>query len=214
MDTAAVESGADAGTARVRRSAAQTRDVVLETAANLFYWNGIRATGVDRIAAEAGIAPTTLYRLFASKDDLVDAYVRYADTGYRAWIEEVTAADGDRSARQRVLALLAGLWEITDDATVFRGCPFLMTLAEYPDRSSAPHLSAQRTKAWVRGKLGELAAEHVGGDDVAAATLAAQLALLVEGIYASAQELGAEGPAAQATPIATILLDATGRTRP
>jgi AcrR family transcriptional regulator len=184
--------------------------VVLAAAENLFYWNGIRATGVDTIAAQAGIAPTTLYRLFASKDDLVDAYVRRADTGYRAWIEEVTAVGSGRSGRQRILALFAGMWQVTGDVSVFRGCPFLMTLAEYPDKTSAPHTSAQQTKAWVRAKLRELAVEHVGRDGAAAATLADQLALVIEGIYASAQELGADGPAARATSIAEILLDATG----
>ena len=58
-----------------RRTSAETRDHILEVAERLFYWDGIRATGVDTVAAEAGVAPTTLYRLFASKDDLVAAYV-------------------------------------------------------------------------------------------------------------------------------------------
>lgn len=57
------------------RSAADTREHVLEVARELFYWHGIRATGVDRIATEADVSPTTLYRLFTSKDDLVAAYV-------------------------------------------------------------------------------------------------------------------------------------------
>jgi AcrR family transcriptional regulator len=60
------------------RSAAQTREHVLGVAHELFYWHGIRATGVDRVAAEAAVAPTTLYRLFASKDDLIAAYIARA----------------------------------------------------------------------------------------------------------------------------------------
>ena len=52
---------------RFRRSAAETREHVLGVAQKLFYWHGIRATGIDKVAAEAGVAPTTLYRLFASK---------------------------------------------------------------------------------------------------------------------------------------------------
>ena len=55
--------------------AAETREHVLAVAHELFYWHGIRATGVDAIAAEAEVAPTTLYRLFASKDDLIAAYI-------------------------------------------------------------------------------------------------------------------------------------------
>ena len=62
---------------------------------------------MDKIAAEAGVAPTTLYRLFASKDDLVAAYVdRYA-AGYRDWIETITS-DPDAPPRDRILASSTG----------------------------------------------------------------------------------------------------------
>ena len=67
------------------RSAAETRGHVLAVANELFYWHGIRATGIDRVAAEAGVAPTTLYRLFASKDELIGAYIERADRLYRDW---------------------------------------------------------------------------------------------------------------------------------
>ena len=52
----------------MRRSGAQTRELVLEVTHELFYCHGIRATGIDRIAASADVSPTTLYRLFASKE--------------------------------------------------------------------------------------------------------------------------------------------------
>src|SRR3954463_13314738 len=89
---------------RPRRTAAQTREHVLAVAHELFYWHGIRATGVDAIAAAAGVAPTTLYRLFASKDDLIAAYIERADRLYRQWMTEATAA-GVGPPRERILAL-------------------------------------------------------------------------------------------------------------
>jgi AcrR family transcriptional regulator len=52
-----------------------TRDRILGVAHELFYWKGIRATGVDAVASAAGVAPPTLYRIFGSKDDLVAAYL-------------------------------------------------------------------------------------------------------------------------------------------
>src|SRR5206468_7517313 len=111
-------------TGRAKRPAAETREHVLDVAERLFYWNGIRATGVDAVAREAGVAPTTLYRLFASKDELVAAYVdRYA-AGYREWIEALTSAPG-ASARESILAYFDGLAENTGPDS-FRGCPFLM----------------------------------------------------------------------------------------
>ena len=70
----------------MRRSAAESREHVLAVASDLFYRNGIHATGVDDIAKVAEVAPTTLYRAFGSKDELAAAYV----------------ADNDAQNRQRV----------------------------------------------------------------------------------------------------------------
>ena len=76
------------------RSSAETREHVLGVAHELFYWHGIRATGVDRVASAAGVAPTTLYRLFTSKDDLVAAYIERADRLYREWFDASAAVGG------------------------------------------------------------------------------------------------------------------------
>src|SRR4051794_36128294 len=172
-----------------RRSSAETREHVLEVAHDLFYWQGIRAVGVDRIAAEAGVAPTTLYRLWASKDDLVAAYVERADRGYREWFE---AALGDGTPREQILSLFDELIVQTQPDRC-RGCPFQMALTEFPDPEVAAHRNAATNKAWVRTRLGELTAGFPGGE-----ALADQLAVLMEGVYASAQSLGAGGPARSA----------------
>jgi AcrR family transcriptional regulator len=192
---------------RPRRSAAQTREHVLAVAHELFYWHGIRATGVDAIAAEADVAPTTLYRLFASKDDLIAAYIERADRLYREWMTEATAP-GVGSPRERILALFDALDEQVQPQRC-RGCPFLMALAEFPDPQLPAHAGAVATKAWVHGRLRELtdalaAAEPIGDPGV----LADQLAVVVEGVYASAQALGAAGPARRARAIAETLMDA------
>ena len=190
---------------RTRRPAAETRQHVLDVAEQLFYWQGIHATGIDRIVVEAGIAPTTLYRLFRSKDELVAAYVdRYAE-GYRAWIESITS-DQHQAARERIIAVFDGLASNTGPG-VFRGCPFLMALAEYPDAGSAAHASAQAVKAWVRDKLRELAGQLPDVSPAAARTLGDQLALIVEGLYASTAALGTHGPASQAHALAALVID-------
>src|SRR3954462_5449336 len=95
---------------RPRHSATETREHVLAVASELFYWEGIRATGIDRIAAEAEVAPTTLYRLFASKDDLVAAYVAEGADGYRAWLRETTAPSVG-TPRERILGLFDAMAE-------------------------------------------------------------------------------------------------------
>jgi AcrR family transcriptional regulator len=196
---------------RTRRPAAETRDHLLDVAEDLFYREGIHATGVDTVAARAGVAPTTLYRLFGSKDELVAAYVERYGAGYREWIDSITA-DPDRPARQRILALFDALTDVTRSET-FRGCPFLMALAEYPDPTSAAHVSAQAVKAWVRDKLRALAAELPGQTPARTRVLADQLALVVEGLYASIAALGSNGPAQHASGLAAVVLDAADNQR-
>lgn len=201
-------SGTKTPAKRVVRPAAETREHVLDVAERLFYWDGIRATGVDTIAREAGVAPTTLYRLFASKDELVAAYVdRYA-AGYRQWIETLTA-DPKMSVRERILAYIDGLAQNSGPDT-FRGCPFLMALAEYPDPESAAHASAQAVKAWVRDKLHELAGQLPGSTPRSRAVVADQLALVVEGLYASTAALGTDGPASRARSLVELVIDSAG----
>lgn len=177
------------------RSSADTREHVLGVAHELFYWHGIRATGVDRVAARAGVAPTTLYRLFASKDDLITAYLGRADRLYREWFD--AAAVGGADPRAQVLAVFDALAEQVQPGRC-RGCPFLMALAEFPDPAHPAHRAAVTMKRWVRDRLGQLAGSEL---------LADQLSLLMEGVYASAQALGAEGPARHARTVVESLLE-------
>jgi AcrR family transcriptional regulator len=194
----------------MRRRSAETRELVLAVAHEIFYWQGIRGTGVDKLAAEAGIAPTTLYRLFASKDDLVAAYVERADANYRVWFDEAVQTGGS-DARQRILELFRALAHQVRPEN-FRGCPFLMALAEYPDAAHAAHRHAVGTKEWVRARFGELVADLAadGAEIAEPGRLADQLTLVMEGVYASAQALTAYGPAAQAHDVAAALIAAAG----
>ena len=202
------------------RSAALTREHVLGVAHELFYWNGIRATGVDRVAAEAGVAPTTLYRLFASKDDLVGAYMERAAERYREWFDDA-ARGGGTDPRQQILAVFDALTEQVQPGQC-RGCPFLMALAEFPDPEHPAHRHAVAVKGWVRARLGELVAElgpiagaEVLADQLAGAgaeVLADQLALVMEGVYGSVQALGVDGPARRGRAFAEVLLGGWGGT--
>jgi AcrR family transcriptional regulator len=199
------------------RSSAETREHVLAVTNDLFYWQGIRATGVDRVAAQAGVAPTTLYRLFASKDDLVAAYIERAGRLYREWFD-AAAATGGPDPRGQILAVFDALGEQVQPQQC-RGCPFLMALAEFPDPEHPAHRAAVAVKAWVRDRLGQLTAALTAdltdgpADGLAASggrdgLLADHLSLLLEGVYASAQALSARGPARHARVLAESLLNA------
>jgi AcrR family transcriptional regulator len=187
------------------RTSATTRAHILDVAHELFYWNGIRATGVDAIAKAAGVAPTTLYRLFDSKDDLVGAYVERAADRYRDWFEEALGPAED-SSRVRILRLFAALQEQVRPEQC-RGCPFLMALSELPDPDHPGHRHAVDLKAWVRKRFARLARELPGTTSAPAARkLGDQLVLVFEGVYASAQALTASGPSRAAARLVDDLL--------
>jgi AcrR family transcriptional regulator len=167
----------------MNRSAAETREHVLDVASDLFYWNGIRATGIDRVAAEADIAPTSLYRAFPSKDALIEAYVDAGDAGARARAESAVATAGP-SARDRILAEFDALGGFMH-ADTCRGCSSQMTLAEFPDPGSAGRQRALQAKTAVAENFRALAAEHLNGG-TRADLLGDQLFVVYEGLAASA----------------------------
>jgi AcrR family transcriptional regulator len=182
----------------MRRTAEQTRAHLLATAGELFYWRGVRATGVDTVARTADVAPTTLYRLYPSKDDLVAAYVESNADGYRTWFDDAVTAGGD-DPRDRIRAVFDALREQTRPEHC-RGCPFLMTLTEFPDPDHPAHRASVALKSWVRDRFAALAAD-AGRPDVAD-----QLVLVFEGVYASVQALGWDGPARSARAVVDALL--------
>jgi AcrR family transcriptional regulator len=106
-----------------------TRAHILDTAYRLFARDGIRAVGVDRIAAESGVAKMTLYRHYPSKDDLVLAFLELRQERWtRDWLQaEVERLD--LPPRERLLALFDALdqWFRRRD---FEGCSFINTLLE------------------------------------------------------------------------------------
>lgn len=131
----------------------EARERLLGTAGGLFYAEGIRAVGVDRLVSEARVTRATFYRHFPSKEDLVLAYLRGADervrNGVRTAIESTSTADD-------ALRAIAGA--IDDDLTRpgFRGCAFLRAAAEFPDPSDPVHREVVAHRTWFVGALEEL----------------------------------------------------------
>jgi AcrR family transcriptional regulator len=152
---------------------------LLDTATRLFYAGGIRAVGIDRIIAEAGIAKATFYNHFPSKDDLVVAYLDEQDRiGRRAM-----AALPKQAPRKMITAILGRI----SDAAVggdYRGCPFLNAAAEYPDPASPIRQAVDARRAWYHGVLRQLlAADGDPTPDVTASLLVALSDGLLEIAY-------------------------------
>jgi AcrR family transcriptional regulator len=155
------------------------RDHILQVAENLFYADGIRAVGVDRLIAEAGIAKASLYRHFASKDELVEAYLRGRHDRVVAALSQALAAP-EVPARERVLLIFDLLAEKAGQP-LFRGCAFLIAVAE--QESSEPVLKVAREhKTTIRSLLLGVLRELPLADPDA---VAAQIALCYEGALAT-----------------------------
>lgn len=67
---------------------------ILETADTLFYRDGIRATGIDRIIAESGVAKKTFYRHYPAKADLIVAFVHRHHRNWMLWFSETLKRHG------------------------------------------------------------------------------------------------------------------------
>jgi len=102
------------------------RERILATASRLFYQDGLRATGIDRIIAESGVAKMSFYRHFPSKADLVRAFL---EARHRSWMQWFAAAVEKRLEKQGFAGLAGALeeWFAQPD---FRGCAFINTVAE------------------------------------------------------------------------------------
>lgn len=105
------------------------RERILLTAHELFYRNGIRATGIDRVIAESGVTKVTFYRQFPSKNDLVRAYLEHRHQRWTSWFVEALQRHASASRGTGLNALVPTLAEwFRDDG--FRGCAFINSVGE------------------------------------------------------------------------------------
>lgn len=153
------------------------RAEILNVAADLFYREGIRSVGVDRIIDEANIAKATLYRHFPSKNDLVAAYLD--ERNERVLRSFKDALEAIESPREQIAAVFRMLFEKADSPD-FRGCAFALAVAEHGESERVTSVARQH-KAAVRAILGTIMTHAGAASDRAAA----HIALLYEGALAT-----------------------------
>ena len=181
------------------------RERVLETAYRLFSKHGTRAVGVDRIIAESGVAKMTLYRNFASKDDLILAFLeRREERWTRGWLQE-TVKRRSATPAQRLLAVfdVFGEWFARED---FEGCSFINVMLELDDPASPVRRESVRQLSEIRGFIGGLARE-AGVEEADA--FARQWHIIMKGCIVAAAE-GDRQAAARARELGTLLLSHHG----
>jgi AcrR family transcriptional regulator len=181
----------------------QTREHILEVAGRLFYTQGIRAIGVDTIVAQSGVAKTTLYDHFPSKDDLVKAYLEKNDHDFWEMFDTALQQHPDQPKKQLVdvfehFSALIGTPESL-------GCPFISVASEFPELEQPGHPLAVAHKQKIRDRLSQLA-QAAGAKQPT--QLADQLLLLLDGAFASKRVFRSfDSPAAQLVAAANLLLD-------
>lgn len=168
-----------------RISGEEAQASLLEAARELFYYEGVRAVGVEAVVERAGVNKMSLYRQFKSKDDLVLAYLERSDENFWGYFNaSMDAHPGD--ARGQLLQFFVDLSGRAAKAG-YRGCPFVNVAAEFPDPSHPARQFVERNKAQLLARLRERAAAAGATDPEA---LADDLAFLIEGAYTASQTFG------------------------
>ena len=175
------------------------RERIERAAARLFYRDGIHATGVELIAREANVSKRTLYQHFASKNDLVDNYLRCIDARGGPPTER-RLDDPGLSARERLLAI----FELPRREFV-RGCAFHNAAVESAGSLTSTDEIVRAHKLEFTRRLVAVAQEAGAADPH---LLGQQLAVLFEGATAMATSLNDTAPAVHARAAAATLIDA------
>lgn len=175
---------------------------LLEVAAEVFYAEGIRATGVDTLVERAGVSKPTLYAQFRTKEQLIAAVLERRSSRLQAALAEFLAGR-DGSAVERVLAVFDWLAR-GHQRDGFRGCPFTNAAVELPDPGHLARLVIAEYKLALRDTLAGLAAE-AGLDDPE--QVGSELLLLIDGANARVVVTGDRSAMLQARAAAAKLLD-------
>jgi len=180
------------------------RDLVIATADRLYNLRGIQSVGMDALRDESGVSLKRLYKLFPSKEVIVEEVLR---SRHERWMSSVSAAVAEASGpRQQLLAIFdfLGAWFGEND---FRGCGFINSFGELGGTVESLAGIVRDHKADFQAYVARLV-EQAGGP----AWLGPQLAILAEGAQTTAAIAGTTQAAEDARRAAEILMDAAGIT--
>lgn len=182
---------------------------VFEAARDLFYHRGIRAVGVDEIVCKAGVTKPSLYRAFASKDDLIAACLEESGREGRAALQEALEEAGT-DPRDQLRAMMRYFARKVASPD-FRGCPMSNTAVEIPEPGHPGRAVLENCKADTRATIVAITRDlHIDRPE----ELADGLILIIEGGMAAHHIFGSQGPCSAMVATSDALIDAhLGRVR-
>jgi AcrR family transcriptional regulator len=181
------------------------RDRILTTARQLFYREGVRGVGVDTVVAQSGVAKTSLYRWFPSKDVLIASVVEEeAKDRWAAW-DRTAERCSTLEPRDRLRSHLSAIVKFVNHPK-YRGCPFMNVSAELPDPQHPARLVTLEVTQELRRRVRKLVDDIGGVRDPA--ELTDQLVLLIDGTLSVSLCLGPDGPQKYLLNAADAIVDA------
>lgn len=183
------------------------RERILLTAHDLFYLNGIRATGIDKVIAESGVTKVTFYRHFPSKNDLIRAFLDYRHRRWMAWFTDALTRQGGRPAGG--LSPLVGTMEEWFTNPVYRGCAFINIVAELGDSVADVLTICRSHKQDMVNVIAELLPETESRQGLANAA-----AVAIDGAIVTAQMASNPGDSELALQSLALILTALDRSVP
>ena len=182
-----------------KKTAAQR---VFETARELFYRRGVRAVGVDEIVAQAGVTKPSLYRAYASKDELVASCLEESAKEHAAELDAVIEAAGPDALAQLRTLIAYYATEIADPE--FRGCPMSNAAVEFPEPGHPGRAVIEGCKTEMRSRIAALTRRLEIRDPE---MLADGLLLIIEGAMSTHHVFGSQGPSSAMAAAADALIE-------
>ena len=178
------------------------RDILIDTAHDLFITHGFHAVGIDTILRKAGISKRTLYKYFRSKEELILAVVRHYDETFRNYLAREVEARAD-TAYEQLLAVFDVAEEWFSNPN-FHGCIAVKAIGEYSEKNKAIQRACEEfirlNGEYIEGIAARAEAKDPEG-------LAKELVLLFEGAIAMAVLSGNPKVAQQAKAMAKLCVD-------
>jgi AcrR family transcriptional regulator len=159
------------------------RERILKTAGRLFYEEGYRAVGIDRVIAEAEVAKATFYKHFPSKDDLIVSWIKDAEDMSRSVLPPAEGATPLFDYMDKMIGIAQQTWCM--------GCTFQGAASEFGDALHPAHAAALLVKQNVIAELVSRAEKQQLPQPRKTAEL---MFLLLEGVWASVRMFKAEAP--------------------